>query len=317
MKAHALFALCACLAAAASADVEIALRSKVELGSGVVRVGDVAVLRSPDLQLLRAIVDLPLGRAPSPGERVLVQQAALASWIRARTGVEAGSLHWSGPERTEVATGQTIVRAEDIAAAAETALRDRLQPQAVRAQVELQALPRDVVAPPGALRLVARPLEGAALRSRMLVWVEVWSADRFVRAAAVPFHVAAWREVPVAARALAADEPVRQEEITQAAVDVAAQPGLIALPPGPAGLRMRRAVPVGAALRASDIEDTPAVQRGQWASLRSGEGAVLTQARVEVLQDGRIGQQVRVRPSGAATALFARVTGPGQLEVAR
>jgi flagellar basal body P-ring formation protein FlgA len=59
-----------------------------------------------------------------------------------------------------------------------------------------------------------------------------------------------------------------------------------------------------------------AVVRGDWARLRSSEGAITLESRVEVLQDGRPGQRIRVRQQGASTALFARVLAPGQLELA-
>jgi flagella basal body P-ring formation protein FlgA len=65
------------------------------------------------------------------------------------------------------------------------------------------------------------------------------------------------------------------------------------------------------------MANMPIVQRGQWASLRSGSGAVSLEARVEVLQDGRLGDSIRVRQQGAAAGVIARVTGPGQLELAR
>lgn len=64
-------------------------------------------------------------------------------------------------------------------------------------------------------------------------------------------------------------------------------------------------------------ESAPAVQRGQWAFLRSGAGDITLEARVEVLQDGRLGDSVRVRQPGAAGGVIARVTAPGQLELAR
>ena len=59
-----------------------------------------------------------------------------------------------------------------------------------------------------------------------------------------------------------------------------------------------------------------AVLRGDWATLRSSEGGITLESRVEVLQDGRPGQRIRVRRQGAGAALFARVLGRGQLELA-
>lgn len=59
-----------------------------------------------------------------------------------------------------------------------------------------------------------------------------------------------------------------------------------------------------------------AVSRGDWAVLRSGEGVVSLESRVEVLQDGRPGQKVRVRQHGADGPILARVVGRGLLELA-
>jgi flagella basal body P-ring formation protein FlgA len=59
----------------------------------------------------------------------------------------------------------------------------------------------------------------------------------------------------------------------------------------------------------------PLVARGEWATLRSGAGAVTLESRVEVLQDGQAGQRVRVRAAGATGIVFARVLGPAQLEL--
>lgn len=59
-----------------------------------------------------------------------------------------------------------------------------------------------------------------------------------------------------------------------------------------------------------------AVARGEWAVLRATEGSITLESRVEVLQDGRAGERIRVRAQGVAGPMFARVVGPGRLELA-
>lgn len=60
-----------------------------------------------------------------------------------------------------------------------------------------------------------------------------------------------------------------------------------------------------------------AVTRGEWATLRARSGPIELERRVEVLEDGAIGQAVRVRWAGAGTSdtLEARVVAAGYLEV--
>ena len=60
----------------------------------------------------------------------------------------------------------------------------------------------------------------------------------------------------------------------------------------------------------------PAVARGERALLRSVFGSVLLESRVDVLQDGRVGDMVRVRQPGGAGMVLARVVGAGRLELA-
>ena len=57
------------------------------------------------------------------------------------------------------------------------------------------------------------------------------------------------------------------------------------------------------------------VTRGNVATLRASSGGIRVESRVEVMQDGAVGQDVRVRLPGAADAVLARVVAPGQVEV--
>ena len=59
------------------------------------------------------------------------------------------------------------------------------------------------------------------------------------------------------------------------------------------------------------------VARGGTAMLRSVDGAIEVESRVEVHEDGAAGQDVRVRLPGATADVLARVTGPGRVEVIR
>lgn len=265
----------------AGPSVAIALRPQARVAGPVVTLGEVAVLESSELEPLRALANLPLGRVPAAGETVTLQRDAVARWLRAKTGLADEGLRWTGPASMSLAAAVRRLGGEEIAGAAEAELRHWLDARAQGSDLQLQALPRDLEVPEGELRLRPRPLDGMALRTRMLVWVDVWVSERHVRAVAVPFQVAGGPLLP----SVLGDLTV-----------------------APAQVDMRSSRPVAAA---------PAVRRGEWASLHSGVGGIALEARVEVLQDGRLGDKVRVRQPGADGAVFARVTGPAQLELAR
>jgi hypothetical protein len=83
------------------------------------------------------------------------------------------------------------------------------------------------------------------------------------------------------------------------------------------------AAPVQPAARDADPErrtpaaagGTPLVLKGAYATLNAGAGAIRLESRVEVLQDGALGQDVRVRLPNATDAVVARVVGQGRVEV--
>jgi hypothetical protein len=110
----------------------------------------------------------------------------------------------------------------------------------------------------------------------MVVWVDVWAGERFVRTVAVPVRLS-----------------------------IEASPLHAATAPS-AGLA-----------QISTREPVLGVARGEWAPLRALAGAVRLESQVEVLQDGRVGDKIRVRTPGAMGTVFATVIAPHQLELAR
>lgn len=269
---------CACVAAP---QATIELRAEAAVAGDTVTLGDVAILRSADLALIRRLVQLPIGPAPRADRPGQVSREALAHWIEARMHPGEQQLEWRGADAARVLRVTRRATGVEIAAAAAEALTSWLAAQGLAAQVQQRQLPRDVELPAGQARLQVRPLGEMPARGRMLVWVDVWCAEAFVRSVAVPLDVR-FDEQPGAA----------QRAFAMAAPPLAAS----ALAPAPAA--------------------PPLVARGEWATLRSTAGVVTLESRVEVLQDGRAGQRVRVRPAGATGIVFARVLGPAQLELA-
>jgi len=278
-----LVALAGPLAGWAAPRLTIELRPAVRAPGVVVTLGELALLHSPDLALLRSVVDLPVARLPTGGAMQVLPRAALVAAIRRSTGIADEQLAWQGAEQTQLTAAVRTLRGEEIARAAEAAVHAWWAEQGGAGAAELLAVPRDLETPDAVLRLQPRPIAQPSARSRVLVWVEVWAGTRFVRAVPVPFALdAAPSTVP---RSIAA-----------------------------AG---RRATSASAVRVDAPAIQEPAVLRGQWAALRTEAGAVLIETRVEVLQDGELGQKVRVRQPGAASAVLATVTAPGLLEVAR
>jgi len=319
------------LAVAASASdrsVSIELRPLVRVAGASVRLGDIAFLTARDLPTLRRLMALPIGTAPRAGSPVTLDRDTIARWVEARSGLQlvdgAPGIRWGGASETSIETAAQEVPGETVVEAARSALVGWLSQRSVRAEVQPVSSARDLVLPAGVPVLRVRPLASQSQPSRrMLVWVDAWVDDRFVRTTAVTFEVNAWAPLPVATESMRSGAQVdavllrgatesRDVDLTDIrhGTPVSSSAELDA-----GRQRLRRPLKSGEVLTNAHLEPTPAVVRGNWAHLQAGSGAVSVESRVEVLQDGRTGQLVRVKVPGSSGEVLARVTGPGQVEV--
>lgn len=267
----------ACAQAYAQATARIELLPDVEVEGDRVRLGEVAHLHANALATIRQLAELPLGPAPRAGEAAVLHRDMLARWLRSRMRLDPVRLEWSGAGEARLVRASQHVAGERVSEAALTAARAWLRERGTTAEVEVRQPPRDLDVPKGSLRLDARPPASTLPRARMHVWVDVFVDGGLVRSVPVLLDVPGLGSGESPARELA---PLRAAESRRAAL-----------------------APV-------------AVSRGDWASLHTAAGAVTLESRVEVLQDGRVGDKVRVRTRGATGLVLARVLAPGQLELA-
>lgn len=317
---------------AGEALVRIDLSASVGVVRPEVTLGDIAAMSTPDLQVLRRLVSMPLGPAPRAGEKAQLGRAELMHWIHLRTGLNPRQVVWEGAQAAELHRASAQIPGALFAATATESLKAWLAARSGHADISVTAVPRDVAVPLGQSVLKPRPMpQDAPLARRMVVWVDVWVEDRFVRTVPVGFEVAAYGpayvapgDLPVGARLSEAALSVREVELTGRVAPVLAPAGAMATGAAANGARvatagearqLRRPVPAGAALSRLDVESPPAVARGDWVALRVRTGAIEMEERAEALQNGRIGQTVNVKPSKATSAILARVVGPGQVEI--
>ncbi|HEX7888064.1 MAG TPA: flagella basal body P-ring formation protein FlgA [Ramlibacter sp.] len=269
------------LPAAAAPRVSIELRADAQIEGPTIQLGEIARLHSPDLELMRQLVGLDLGRAPRPGESASIPVRDLVAWIERQVGMRADDVAWSGARESRVERQAARVTGEEIARAAQFAVQAMHQRAGQAHEVNAASIPHDLQVPRGLVRLQPRPWSGAQLGARTLVWVDVWVADALVRSVPVSLNISG------GGRPRSLQHRWLEEN--------GSRPG-------------SRQVDAAAARLA--------VERGETAALRSVAGAVQLESRVQVLEDGRVGDLVRVRQQGAAALLSARVIGPGQVEVA-
>ena len=310
---------------AADAQVRIELSANVGVARADVSLGDIASVRSTDFQAIKRLVALPLGPAPRTGESTQLSRAELLRWIQLRTGLDPRQIQWEGVGVTHLHRDSSEIQGAQLTEVATERLRGWLDGHSTRAEVVETAAQRDIAVPLGQRTLRARPIPAEApLARRMVVWVDVWVEDQFVRTVPVGFEVTAYGQAYVAAGDMPAGarfDPlalkVREVELTGRPAPPLAPPfapRVAAADPGDAR-QMRRPVAAGQVLTRLDVESQPAVTRGDWVALSVRSGSIEMESRVEALQNGRVGQTVNVKTSKSSAPILARVVAPGQVEI--
>jgi flagella basal body P-ring formation protein FlgA len=278
---------------AGTAPIQIALSASVSVARADVSLGDIASLKTTDLDTLKRLMTLSIGPAPHAGETTRLGRAELARWIQAQAGVSAWRITWAGPLVTAVNRASTEIPSSRLAEVARESLQAWLAGHAQGIGIALTASPRDVPVPLGRTTLVPRPMpRNTPLSKRMVVWVDVWAGEQFLRTVPVGFEVTAYGAA-------------RHEALAEKAPVLAADHLVVA--EGPAASANAR----------EDVRGPVGVTRGDRVALSVRSGGIEMESRVEALQSGRVGQVVSVKAPKGSEAILARVVGPGRVEAAQ
>jgi flagella basal body P-ring formation protein FlgA len=307
---------CACSAQAAT--LEVVLRSHVTVSGPAVSLGDVAQLRSDDLGLIRMFDALALGHSPRTGGASTVSRDTLMRWVRARAGTADARISWGGAAEVTIARAGASLAGAAVEESARLALGGWLKQRSTRFSMDAVVAPRDLDLPAGKQELRVRPLPvGSAVTARQRVWVDVFVDGAFSRAVPVDFAVAAYgpswiTPAGVARGASVSAGSFEAREINLAQIPAGAVPLQLA---AETTVRARRTLAAGGAVTGHDVELLPAVARGEPVVLVSRDRGIELELQAEALQDGHVGQVVRVRARGLVQAVLAQVVAPGRVRI--
>ena len=302
----------AMLAAAAVFVVAVAaeaaeLRDMVTIDRDVVVLGDLVEGLTED----RAAI--AVAQAPQPGRVADVPGTWVARVARAY-----------GVTLSDTPSGQ-IVR---VARASNQVDFGGIQALLIRALRPHLAQGEIIVEMPGIERELHLPTDVAPLIALVDVTYEP-TTDQFTATVVAPAEAApadqvripitgfarAMVQVPVLARDLDTDTIVVAGDLDWVEMDAGAVPtGALRTADGLVGMAVRRLVPAGDLVMASDLVPPVVIPRGGTVMIAYTNGALTIMVRGRALEDGALGQLIRISNADSGRTLDARVTGPNMVE---
>jgi flagellar basal body P-ring formation protein FlgA len=133
----------------------------------------------------------------------------------------------------------------------------------------------------------------------------------------VPGQVRLFREVVTAARPLKRDTVLSEVDIILAERDVGLiSQGYLSATKQAVGKKLTRPLLPDQVITPAHVQLAEVIRRGDQVVISARSGGINVRMPGEALSDGAMGQQISVRNQRSGRVVRARVTGPGQVEVA-
>ena len=271
-------------------------------GSGVFL--DQIVVASGATQVLPHV---RLARAPHAGQTVSFSRSEVAGLAQT---CQAGLLvtNWSGA--TEVRVSRRVHAFEDSDLL--ELLTATLQKEYVKSQGELELhLTRSGPKPqvpdePLTLKVAEMPATGVS--PTFVVTFELWDGKERLGNWQASLQAAVWRDIPVAHSTLPRGQSLKDADVTMERSDVLiVRDAFLNFPTTDGSLELTESIPAGRPVLNRLVRIRPLVLRGQMVEAVFQDGSLGISLMVETLEDGTLGQTVRVRNPKTKHELHGKV----------
>jgi flagella basal body P-ring formation protein FlgA len=239
-----------------------------------------------------ALADLPMGRSPMPGKATALKRLQVLNKLAAV--VPQGAAEVSCPESVLILRRHQVVSRAQMVEALRAQLERRLAAGGGEVRLSEFRVTEEPLVPEGSLWLVYELPEATerllgSVNLPLVVKVDGVAARRLHTAA----RVALWREVVCAAREIRRHEIVGGADLRLERREVSGLEPLLD-PERALGKRAERRIEAGSVLARGDLEEPPALARGDAVTILLESGPLTITTRGMVREGGRVGDVVRV-----------------------
>ena len=236
-----------------------------------------------------------LARPPHAGLTVICSRNDVELLAQSR---QTGLLvtNWSGALDVRVSRRARILEDSDLL----ELLTTTLQREQVKNQGELELRlarpgPKPQV-PDEPLTLKVTEMPSTGISPSFVVSFELWDGKERVGDWKAAVQAAVWRDIPVARTTLLRGQSVKDADVTMERSDVLMQrDAYLSLPTSDDTLELTEGIPAGKPILTRCLHARPLVRRGEMVEGVYQEGSLGISLLVEALEDGSLGQAVRVR----------------------
>ncbi len=297
-------------AAAPVPVVVVTFKPSAQVGGRTIHLGDIATVETPSEKATRLLEAVEVGAAPISAYPRTVSADYVKVRVRA-SGIDTDRILFTGSLSTEVKRLDQTVNG----AALEKAVRDAVEQAYPGQSAAIAVAAREIRLPLGSVELkpqVPALTEG----SSSTVNVQLLVDGKAEATAALSVRLLRKSPVVVAVRDIPAGTTLTEADIQIEERAVSFGPATYSDPGAVLGQQAYQPIKAGTVLSPTLVRPAMVVKRGSRLIILSRGASFTVSAAGEALQDGAVGQIIRIRNATSLLELTARVTGPDQVEVA-
>jgi flagella basal body P-ring formation protein FlgA len=293
--------------------LEIYLPRQVNVKDSSLKLGRISIIQGSE-QLAATASEIPLGRISVPGQKLILDRPTILSRL-ACSGIHASKVRLTGAEKITVKQQNRTISGGDFVSLANSLL-ERTPPGKTVCKWSPLREPKDFVVPAGNEDIKFSPrLVRTGAKNQARVEIAVLSGSNRIGLRQVTFALTYERQqavttVDIPAGGVISTENVKIEKIQSNDPEPADWKS-------PYGLVARRALPAATVIVANMLEslEPPAVlKRNQNVVIRIERPGFLITAMGIAMQDGRVGDYIRVRNTDSQRIILARIKEDGTVE---
>ncbi len=296
--------------------VRIHLHEWVEVNTQELKLGDVALIECIDMQLKEKLSKAKIGRSPHVGYQGRFSMASIESRVNNLFPYMGSKIQWQGASLVTVKALGASLNKDRYLEGAKQHLVQLLISNYDNVQVQIYGLYKDLVIPEGDLKLNYHVKHLRNLHKRIPVWVDVLVNENKIQSLPVWFKVKAYGQVLSLKHDLTVGSMISEDMFIKKQADIATVRGtVLSRFPKSYAMRTKKRLVSGDVLAQENIEIVPAVVKGGRVKVIATTKNVTISTEATSLQDGNIGDRVRIQQGQETIKYSATVIGINTLSV--
>ncbi len=298
---------------ASSGDLQIYLPRAIEVPAGQLSLGTIAVVRCDDSELIAKVFAIGMGRAPWHAEKITVDRRTILSRL-ASHGISARKVKLTGSERIEVTLSERVVPGKELLSKAQAFLKD-LHPVPPTCTWEITSKPKDVILPGGPKLDLQVKLIDDGQKGFLNVMVDVISGQEILASQKLSFKIFYPNRRIIAIKPIISGEKLTEENIRIDTVNSSRAESADYV--NPFGMIVRHRIHAGTTIKPimlREPEPPMLVKRSDAVVIRINGECFSVMGMGIALENGRLGQSIRVKNKDSSRIITAKVAPDGAVE---